>query len=96
MMRWYDNGWGTGSWVAMSVMMLFWIALIGVAIWAAVHLLHRDAPTTSGAVTAPTPRSTLDQRLAAGEIDPEQYAQLRRLLEDRPAGGTAAGPDARP
>jgi hypothetical protein len=38
MMSW-NTGWNGGGWVAMSLMMLFWAALIGLAIWAAVRLL---------------------------------------------------------
>ena len=43
MMNW-STGWNGGGWVAMSLMMLFWAALIGLAIWAAVRLLaHRGS-----------------------------------------------------
>jgi putative membrane protein len=83
MMGWYD-GWGGGGWLAMTLMMVFWIALIGVAIWAAVRLAGRG-PSAAGTTAAPTPRALLDHRLAAGEIDAEQYAQLRRLMEGQSA-----------
>ncbi len=76
MMNW-NTGWSGGGWLAMSVMMIFWAAVIGVAIWAAVRLL---APGTRTQPVA-TPRATLDARLASGSIDTEEYARLRRLLE---------------
>ena len=93
MMSWYDDGWTGGSWVVMGLMAMFWIALLGVAIWAAVHLLRRGGTVIP--TTAP-PRAILDRRLATGEIDAEQYAQLRRLLEGHSAGPTSADTPARP
>jgi uncharacterized membrane protein len=81
MMNW-STGWNGGGWVVMGLMMLFWAALIGLAIWAAVRLLAPGA----GTATALTPRATLDARLASGAIDAEEYAQLRRLLEGSAPG----------
>jgi putative membrane protein len=82
MMGWYNDGWGAGSWAAMSLMMLFWIAVLSVAVWAGVHFLRGGG---SHATASPTPRALLDARLASGEIDAEQYANLRRLLEGQSA-----------
>ena len=83
MMGWYNDGWGGVSWAVIGLMMLFWVAVLGAAVWAGLHFLRRD----DGRATAtPSPRSVLDTRLASGEIDAEQYATLRRLL----AGQTAA------
>jgi uncharacterized membrane protein len=104
MMNWYDDGWAGGGWVVMGLMALFWIVLLGVAIGAGVHLLRRDTttptttPTTTSTTTPTTlpPRAILDQRLAAGEIDAEHYAQLRRLIEGHTADPTSADTSARP
>jgi uncharacterized membrane protein len=85
MMHWYNDGWGNGGWIAMALMMVFWIGLIAVAAWAAVHFLNRDGSSTASSITTLTPRAILDQRLAAGEIDGEQYAELRRLIEGQSA-----------
>jgi putative membrane protein len=82
-MGWY-NGWGGGGWLVMALMMVLWIALIGVVIWAAVRF-GGTGPAAAGTTATPTPRATLDHRLATGEIDAEQYAQLRRLLEGQSA-----------
>mgnify|MGYP001557835680 CR=1 FL=1 len=65
MMNW-STGWNGGGWAAMSLMTLFWAALIGLAIWAAVRLM---APRGSGTHPVATPRATLDARLASGAID---------------------------
>jgi len=96
MMGWSNDGWGGGSWLTMSVMMLLWIALIGIAIWAAVHLLRGNGASRAGVSTAPTPRAILDHRLASGEIDAEQYAQLRRLLDGSSTGTVSSEGPARP
>jgi len=93
MMGWYDDG-GT-NWAAMGLMMLFWAALIGLAVWAGVHFLRANGPTVAAGPTGPTapaPRAVLDQRLASGEIDAEHYAQVRRLLD----GQSAATPPTDP
>ena len=50
-------------------------------------ILRGTGNTPAGVSAAPTPRLVLDHRLAAGEIDAEQYAHLRRLL-DGASGGT--------
>ena len=85
MMNW-STGWNGGGWVAMSLMMLFWATLIGLAIWAAVRLLAPGTRTPPAA----TPRATLDSRLASGAIDAEEYARLRRLLEGSDTGSVVA------
>lgn len=81
MMSWYGNGWGSG-W--MIVMVLGWIALIALGAWGVVALTRStDAPPDG----KENPRQTLDRRLAAGEIDTEEYLQKRRLLDTRTGNG---------
>lgn len=89
MMGWYNDSWGGGNWLAMGLMMFFWVALIALAVWAGIHFLRADSAAKASPQTTLTPRATLDHRLAAGEIDAEQYGRLRRLMED---GGVAAPP----
>ena len=79
MMGWYDNGWGSG--LGMLVMLVIWGGLIGLGVWAVARLTRgesRPAPVE-------TPRQILDRRLASGDIDAEQYAEARHLLEGRGA-----------
>jgi uncharacterized membrane protein len=66
----------------MSLMMLFWVAVLVVAVWAGVHFLRGGGRQ---ATVSPTPRAVLDTRLASGEIDAEEYANLRRLLDGQSA-----------
>lgn len=79
-MFWDDNAWGWDGWLAMSVMMVFWVAVAGLAVWAVVRLTVKDHTATA---TMTSPRATLDQRLASGEIDTEEYAHLRRVMDGR-------------
>ncbi len=77
----WDNGWGAGQWVAMSLMMvLFW----GLIVVGVVALVRSTRPGGHG---APPPgsghgaRRILDERFARGEIDADDYAQRRDLLD---------------
>ena len=78
MMGWYNDGWSYG-WVI--GMMLGWVVLIGLAVWAVVALTRRsDTGSASAAPLAATPRQVLDGRFAAGEISRQEYIEARRLL----------------
>jgi len=81
MMGWYGGGgMGAGAWMFMSV---FWLALLGVIIWAVVRLLPgRDGGSGPGgsAATLETPEDILDRRFARGEIDLETYQTQRAAL----------------
>jgi putative membrane protein len=89
MMGWY-GGWG--GWFAMSLVMLAWVALVGVAVWAVARLTTHGFDTAGGARTPPaeSARQILDRRLAAGEIDAEEYARIRHQLDERAVPREAA------
>ncbi len=64
----------------MGGMMVFWIAVIAIGIWLVIRLTDRPGehlPKTE------SPRAILDRRLASGELNAEQYAEARRLLESQ-------------
>ncbi len=76
------GGYGTDGWSFWMLFMgTFWVVLIAVVVWAAVRLSRRADEPTRGALESP--RQILDRRLASGEIDEEQYARSRRVLEGR-------------
>lgn len=78
MMGWYDNGPGWGGWIAMTFcMLLFWSALIAAGL-AVVSSLRRRQPDKRDA--APGAERLLDERLARGEIDIDDYTRRRELL----------------
>jgi len=88
----HNDGWWNGGMIVMGV---FWLALIALGVWAVLHLArHRGsnviAPT--GAGNAESARHILDRRFASGEIDPQTYAEHRRILEGRSADGGIASP----
>ena len=63
---------GVGGWL---VMILFWSAFLGLAVWAIAQLFGpRNVAVSENA------RDVLDRRLAAGELDPESYRRLRDEL----------------
>src|SRR5689334_3782843 len=85
-------GGSSGMYGGGLVMLLLVLLLVGlaaaVAVWA-VRATQRDPQQAHpGATTVPTllagaasPRDLLDQRLARGEITPEEYGTTRRLLD---------------
>ena len=88
----YDNGnygnghdgWGGGSWWWMAIMMIvFWGGLI----WIAVTLIRRGNHTThpqSPTMLPPPPQAPheiLAERLARGEIEPDDYRQRLDTLQ---------------
>lgn len=88
------NGWGMG--LGMIFMLVFWVALITLIVWAVTRLL--PSPRTGASdrwETAETAEQILDRRFAAGEINSDEYrralgsATLRRPY--RPGGRRGDG-----
>lgn len=78
-MTWWNGGVGWGGWLAMSLMMIVvWGVLIfgGIARWRATDRSDRSQPPAGH----PTPEQLLDERIARGEIDIEEYRQRRESL----------------
>ena len=64
------DGWGGGMWVWGLLMMLFFIAAVGLVVWAVVRGGYPAAPT---AVAGDRARAILAERFARGELDTEEY-----------------------
>ena len=91
MMFWYGSG-GWAWWQA-GLMWLAMIAFWALLIWAVYALVtgstRRPGQADSGGQRQPDdPRRILDERLARGEVDTEEYQRLRDLLD----GGTGRSP----
>jgi putative membrane protein len=75
------NVWG---WTMMVIWSLIWIAFLGLIAWFAAQWTrnssHGSPPSRSSRETA---RALLDERLARGEIDVDEYERRRDAL-DRP------------
>lgn len=90
MMDW-ENGWSSGDWVAMVLMMaVFWGALIAVVVWG-VRSMRPDSSTRQAGHPTSEPGSTAEQilseRFARGELTAEEFTRSRDLLH-----GTAGNP----
>ncbi len=74
---------GFGVWwlIGTILMVLFWIAIILLAVWAVRSLFPHQM--RSGHDQA---LETLRQRYAAGEINAAEYEQARARLEETPVG----------
>lgn len=84
-------GYGNGSqgrlWILMVVaMVVFWAALA----WIIVNLIRRRDESPSSAISSPSPAAAplgtdglriLNQRLANGDIDEDDYTRRRSLIE---------------
>ena len=71
MAPWCSTSSGLG-WVAMVA---GWVLVVGLAVGAVCRL--------SPGLAGPYARTLLELRLAAGELDAEQYRELRDTLDDR-------------
>ena len=77
-MGWYQGDWGFTAFMGMGVMLLFWGSLIWLVVWAVVRTTRAEPTRFASTESA---RAILDRRLAAGEIDADEYASTRRTLE---------------
>ena len=87
MHRYWNDGW-SGGWWWMAVMMIVvwggivWIAVIAIRPTSPAPHEHapRPAPTRR---TGPSPEEILAQRLARGEIEPDDYRRRLEVLAQR-------------
>ncbi|MDI1290343.1 MAG: hypothetical protein PSX37_10400 [bacterium] len=89
MMGWYGNDWGVAGVFGMLLMLAFWGGLIALAVWAISRITRSDHPQTAA---MESPRTILDRRFAAGDLDAEGYAQARRILEGHTSQPSTAPP----
>lgn len=75
----HDMGWG---WAIL--MTIAWLALLGLLVGVVLSAV-RDRRDSS-------PREILDRRLAAGEIDLDEYERARVAMSREGTGGSPTGP----
>lgn len=89
-MRYYGYGDGGGHWVVWVLMIVAMVVFWGALAWIIVTLVrHRGTPPDSGTTPpnpwVPPPASDglriLNERLAGGDIDEEEYTRRRALIE---------------
>ncbi len=75
-----DNGWGAGSWLVMSVLMLiFWTLVVVAVVWV-VRASTPERPTVAATSEPDTPLAILDARYARGELTEDEYRHRRDVL----------------
>lgn len=88
MMFWYGNGWG---WWQGALAMVGMVAFWGLLAWAVYALVRGGGHSHVERGGAPDARAVLDERLARGEIDPDQYRAMRELIRTGGAGPASPG-----
>ena len=81
MLWWYEPGWGGMLWMGLGS--LFWLLLLGLAIWLLVRWLTRTTSPTTPQVppSAPSALEMLKQRYARGESDTPTFEAMRERLQ---------------
>ncbi len=76
---------GAGMTAWMIISSLFWLAIVGVAVWAFVRWLNTRGPASSHPstteTTGPSAQEILRQRYARGEIDDQTFERMRAQLD---------------
>jgi putative membrane protein len=78
-MWWHDGG-GGASMMALTIV-VSWVLVAGL-VYGLLRGLQRPSGPSGGGDARSEARRMLDERLARGEIDEEQYARRRGLLDD--------------
>ncbi len=77
-MMWWHEGMGWGGWIAMTLIMVAFWSLV---VFGVVAIFRGDQERGSKRLPADQdPLTTLDQRLARGDIDPDDYHARRDAL----------------
>ena len=73
------NGWG---WTMMIFWSLIWIGVLGLIAWFAVQWTRNSSQSSPPSqASAKTARELLDERLARGEIDLDEYERRSEALD---------------
>jgi putative membrane protein len=81
---WYGGGMGWAGWLVMaSMMVVFWGVVIAAVVWLVHYSGHHHDERSSDANGSEQALRVLDERLARGDIDAEEYTQRRDLLRAR-------------
>lgn len=79
-MMWWNNGFGWGNWIVMTLAMVAFWALV---VFAVVALFRdgRGAEAAVGRRRGESPEGILDERFARGEIGVEEYQARKDVLQ---------------
>lgn len=76
----YDWGWGMGF--GLLFMVLFWVFVIAGSVWLVLTLTRQREAGAGGQDAARSARAILEERLARGEIDVEEFRARKAALEE--------------
>jgi putative membrane protein len=81
MMGFHDGNWTGGDWLAMSSMMLlFWVVVIALVVWAVRSFRSEHQLQDSDHTNTASPDDILAERYARGEIDDDEFQHRSELL----------------
>lgn len=82
MMHDWNDDWG---WHGMGFGWIFWILIVALIVWLVIALSRSAGGGNVGVPdeSGPNAREILDERLARGEIDDQEYARKRKLLDGK-------------
>ncbi len=71
-------GWGGGMWIGS----IFWLAFLGVIIWAIISFTNNQRRGSSDGrpTTRETPLEILKKRFARGEISEDEFERMKKEL----------------
>ncbi len=78
---WYWDGMGMGGgWMIFGgiAMVIFWAAVIWLVVWGVKKIAHRD--NSAGPTGGRTPLDIAKERYAKGEINLEQFEEIKKNL----------------
>lgn len=77
-MMWWDwNNWGWGMGLMMFLGLAFWGGIIALIVWVITRLTRQS---NSGSGGKPSPLDIARERYARGEINKEQFEQIKKDL----------------
>jgi len=67
-------------WMGGIAMMIFWVLVVAGIVWAIIAVSRNAGQTGQTATRVETPVDVLRRRFAAGEINKEQFEEMKRAL----------------
>jgi putative membrane protein len=78
MMHWMNGGGGYYMWFVW----IFWLILLGVIIWAVVTIINKSQNAARNVQPGESALGILKKRFAKGEINKEQFDQMKTVLKE--------------
>lgn len=76
------TGFGMGfGWFGIIFMVLFWVVIIGLAVWLLGQLFPGRGPQREGPQASDSATAILKNRYARGEISKEEFEEMRHEIE---------------